>query len=413
MSTFAGILSRVLSGSPPPALPTGACRSFRNERCSLCHASTVSYEDELRAKNSAMQEFLATGNTPGVAGRFVPSPLGREYRTVSKRKLLAAGSRPVLALLHPDDDGSFKPIDIQRCLIEPPGHALIYETCRGALEKPYALPLRDLLSYVVVKGNYEEHSVILNVRRITHDVLRAVNTLSKTLTHRNKTISAVFLYEDNSDGSHYLGTRAISSVSQIRKIFGKAALFQSVHGRKFLFPPLSFSQINQSLVDGLVGGLRQWLEQKKVRTLFDLYCGYGLFSLCLSDLAKRVVGVEVSAASVEAAASNARRQRSSNTRFRRSDITGDAVGQILKGAGSNDAVLLDPPRNGTSAGVIEAIAARRIHHVAHLFCNIEIMGQELGRWTQAGYRIDNTMPYDMFPGTATVEMMVFLSPSGE
>ncbi len=75
-----------------------------------------------------------------------------------------------------------------------------------------------------------------------------------------------------------------------------------------------------------------------------------------------------------------------------------------------DVALLDPPRAGTMAGVIEALAARRPAKVLHIFCNIDIMPAELKRWEKGGYATSRVVPFDMFPGTSSMEIMVLLTP---
>ena len=49
--------------------------------------------------------------------------------------------------------------------------------------------------------------------------------------------------------------------------------------------------------------------------------------------------------------------------------------------------------------------------VLHIFCNIELMPGELERWNIGGYKIARAIPFDMFPGTAEIEMMVLLKPT--
>jgi tRNA/tmRNA/rRNA uracil-C5-methylase (TrmA/RlmC/RlmD family) len=75
------------------------------------------------------------------------------------------------------------------------------------------------------------------------------------------------------------------------------------------------------------------------------------------------------------------------------------------------AVILDPPRGGTGPGVVERIALRRPGAVLHIFCNADIIGEELSRWTSNGYDVCRATPIDMFPGTSDIETMVLLRPN--
>jgi tRNA/tmRNA/rRNA uracil-C5-methylase (TrmA/RlmC/RlmD family) len=142
--------------------------------------------------------------------------------------------------------------------------------------------------------------------------------------------------------------------------------------------------------------------------LIDLYCGYGLFAICLSAKVQTAIGMDVSADSIDAAIANARRNGVTNAKFLRGDITINTLPRVLRTPDDHKVVLLDPPRNGTGPGVIEYIAAAMPRQVLHIFCNINIMPAELNRWTENGFRITKAVPLDMFPGTSTIETMVLL-----
>jgi 23S rRNA (uracil1939-C5)-methyltransferase len=214
------------------------------------------------------------------------------------------------------------------------------------------------------------------------------------------------LYLDETGGKYYLGVRNSRVRPTAKKLFGKSTVFQKVCGKTFFYSPLSFSQVNQSLLERLVSEAGTLLALTKESRLYDLYCGYGLFALCLGEKAGSAVGVEISPDSVESAMENGARQHADRVRFMRSDITADTVGSLLWKLRPSDRVILDPPRGGTAEGVIETIAASNPEKVLHLFCNIDLMPAEIKRWVSSGYGIRHALPLDMFPGTAAVETMV-------
>lgn len=402
------VTSAAISSRP---LDRGECQSAKRDRCKLCHAIRLSYADELKLKQSALVSFWQQHYSASILQALIPSPLGREYRTVTKRRVFDKGRSPQLALLSPSEDGIRSPFPVVRCAIEPRGHAGIYAEIQNCLTKPFARPLIDSLTYAIIKGNYEEFTVILNVQSIDAPISRAATTLSRSLSKLFPSIAGLFLYEDSSDGRYYLGTRSTDAQNRFRRIYGKREIFQSVRSKKFLYSPLAFSQVNLSMLDTLVRNSEEMLPLPSKGTLFDLYCGYGLFGLSLSAKVSGVIGIEVSHASMESAISNASRQKAHNVRFLRSDINSTAIGRIMHKARNQDLVILDPPRGGTAGGVIEAIASHRPACVLHIFCNIDRMAEELTRWKNSNYEIVRAVPLDMFPGTSTIEMMVALHPT--
>ena len=409
MKTFEEYLQATIKGSHPRKriLPQGECQSPAAARCTLCHAVDLDYASEVTAKNESLRLFLEKHVSPQIISPLTPSPLGRWYRTVTKRRVFQYHGATRLGLIAPAGEGSYKPFTVVKCAIEPASHAPIFQHVQGILDKPSSQPLAEVLSYVIIKGSYTEFTLILNVRRISSTVVNATNTLSKSLTRRFKEIVAVFLYEDTSDRRYYLGSPD-RRTSGFRRIFGNKEVYQRICGRSFLYSPLSFSQVNMSMADQFVVTAGELLELDKSMTVFDLYSGYGLFALCFSEKVSSVIGVEIASESVASAIANAKRQRVTNARFIRSNITVESVSRLVAPLQPQDVVLLDPPRSGTLEGVIESIAAHKPARVLHIFCNIDIMPAELKRWDKARYTASRVIPFDMFPGTSSMETMVLL-----
>ena len=399
------------AGPPPGPLPAGACRTYSSRICPLCHASRVEYPAEARARDAALRVFWGKLGLDAPLAPLVHSPLGRGYRTVSKRKAFPVKGETRLGLIDPGGEDGHRPVDVMTCRVEPASHAAVYARLRESILSPPARLLVPVLRYVIVKGNYSELVVILSVTRIDGAIVSAANTLSKGLTTACPDVHGVLLYEDRSDGRYYLGTRSPSSRGDVRKIYGETEIYQKFGGKGFLYPPLAFSQGNASLVDGLIAEAGRMLDVSSGDDLYDLYCGYGLFTLTLGTRARKGTGIERTPESIDAALRNAKRLGGTNTKFFRSDITGTTLPHLLERMRDRDAVLLDPPRGGTAPGVIECVAARRPRRVVHMFCNMDIMPAEISRWRAAGYMPARGVPFDMFPGTNETEVMVLFGPA--
>lgn len=408
--SFGSLLHEAVRSPTPRPLSPGECSSPDGTPCGLCYAMILPYETEVQAREHAVTRFWSslTDNIP--LAPLVRSPRGRAYRTVSKRKLFRQKGQPRLGLIGPTEGLKAAGIAVGRCAIEPDSHAAIYREIEERLADRPALPLAETLQYAIIKGNYAEHSVLFNVRGITPAVVRATNRLSRVLTARfGNRLAGIFLFEG--EEKYYLTPRDARAVPRVHRVFGKARVFTRVGGRPFLYPPLAFSQVNESLLDPLVSGARSLLSPAGTETLFDLYCGYGLFGLALAPLVRKVVGAESSHLALAAARENARRQRIPNARFIRTLLNPETLRMVTAATQGDSLMLLDPPRGGTAEGVIEAAAESLPRRVVHCFCNMEILGRELTRWKKAGYQAEMAIPFDMFPGTAELEMMVLFTPS--
>jgi tRNA/tmRNA/rRNA uracil-C5-methylase (TrmA/RlmC/RlmD family) len=370
---------------------------------------TLDYAAELALKERAFAGFSRAHFAHAVLDGLVASPRGRAYRAVTKRKVFRQGRGVRLGLVGSADRPAPRGIPVLRCAIEPEEHARIYAH-HGALARDgRAAPLLESLTYVVLKGDARSVSVIWNVRSLAPDVVRAANGCSKSLTREfGRLISGIFLYRGDDSGRYYLGSRDPAGRQEIRKVFGTPEITLRVEGRLFRFPPLSFSQVNASLLDLFVAGARELLRPEGGQALFDLYCGYGLFALALGGSSRRVIGVEASRASVAAARENARRLGRGNCRFIAADLQPAAVHSVMGEQARGALAILDPPRNGAAAGVIEAVAAAGPARVLHVFCNSALIAPDLEQWGRKGYVPARVRAYDMFPGTPELETMVLL-----
>lgn len=394
---------RQKSAIPSRPLQGEECRSRMGAVCPVCYGSQLTYEQEWPLKAQAFETWWKGLRRPVRPDPLKPSPMGRYYRVVSKRKVYTHQNHVRLGLV---DVGRRKPFDVQLCAIEPLPHAAIYRHLAGLLDEPSYRNLAAAMSHVIVKGNYEEFTVILNVRRVSPADVQAANALSKAVSKKVPGIVGFFLFE-GSDDDYYMESRG-SKEKALHKIYGKSEIFGRFMARPFLFSPVCFTQVNPGVAEAMVLAAGQHLPLSPQASLFDLYCGYGLFSLCLAERVRGVTGVEMSPESIHAAEENARRQKVPNARFQVRTITGGTIARIMAPCREGDVVLLDPPRNGPAAGVVEGIVQAGPAAVCHIFCNVDRLDVDLRRWEAGGYVLERVLPMDMFPGTPSLEVMAFL-----
>ncbi|MBI2428297.1 MAG: class I SAM-dependent RNA methyltransferase [Ignavibacteriales bacterium] len=367
----------------------------------------------MKYKQQAITEFLNSLKIGVPIRPLIASPQGRTYRTVSKRKAFLVNRQFSLGLIGVDDDTLKNfPMTIGQCVIEPRVHAEVYRTMQEYLQKKEHLSLAEEFNYVVVKGNDTESAVIFNMNHFSSSNRKEINHLSKHLTHKVKNIAGIFVFVDEERSRYYLpGTPKKGNQTNFRpltKIFGKEKLFHKVGNTKFLHAPLSFSQTNHSILEPFVTTAKTFLSLNKEDVLYDLYCGYGLFSLTLASDVRKVIGIELARTSINDAIDNVRINKITNAKFIPADITAETLRKYLKPETTNLKFLLDPPRSGTLPDVIEMIGEQKPEKVLHIFCNSDIIEKELKRWSKSGYAPAAVQPFDMFPGTTEIEVMILL-----
>ncbi len=164
VSFFNKYFSDAAASLPQRPLKHGECQTAAGQKCTLCLAHRINYDDEYRIKNTALQEYWKVHRFPQPIHALVPSPFGRNYRIVTKRKVFSSNGKLQLGLIGTDDEpAGVHPLLVGQCMIEPSAHSDIYRCVQEYLNRKEFRAIAEAMNYVVVKGNYEEFTVIFNV----------------------------------------------------------------------------------------------------------------------------------------------------------------------------------------------------------------------------------------------------------
>ena len=136
----------------------------------------------------------------------------------------------------------------------------------------------------------------------------------------------------------------------------------------------------------------------------------------MADEAGEVIGIEIVESAVECATFNAEINHIFNASFYAGDAsdTKKILEPAEKARGSKikpDIVILDPPRAGTTAELIEHIASLASRKVVYISCNPATLARDMVIFKQYGYIGDEVTPFDLFPMTGHVESVVCLTRS--
>lgn len=366
----------------------------------------LDYTDEIELKTEGLRRFWHEHRLAGDPERVTASPRPRGYRTTSKRKTVFRGD--TLHLLFGEgvlrSGPAFRPSEL-----EPPEHAELYRFLQDKLsEHPFRVLARHL-NYLVIRGTYAEQAVIFNIDKMNGPLVHKLKLMAGHLQQLPTPATAALAYHDPSRSHYYLESRRPVDGIQVKKLFGPTRLAVNLGGCRYRFDPTSFSQVNESMAPVMLQLARELLAPASDESLLDLYCGYGLFSHFLASDYERVLGVDAGGPGIQAATDNARLNPGGRrTKFMARKITRDFIAQLRPAATAREAVLLDPPRQGSSSGVIAALGERAPQTVLHVFCGVDQIPPALTEWAVHGYEVQRVVPLDMFPGTAHLETLVLL-----
>ena len=184
---------------------------------------------------------------------------------------------------------------------------------------------------------------------------------------------------------------------------------QMVGDLRFSFHAGEFFQNNPHILPAFADHVKtEALGGGGVSHLVDAYCGSGLFCLTSAKAFESAVGIEISDSSIDWARRNADQNGIENCRF----IQGDATNIFaeVEFNPARTAVVIDPPRKGSSPEFLEQLLAFGPKRVVYVSCNPATQIRDLEQMKEH-YTITKIQPFDLFPQTRHLECVVTLERS--
>ena len=173
-------------------------------------------------------------------------------------------------------------------------------------------------------------------------------------------------------------------------------LRETLLGHRYSYSPNGFFQINLPVYELALQEIRKHITTSDV---LDLYSGVGTIGLSVAR-DKNLTLVESNAAAYRELVYNCSNS-SANPHLAKSEDVTDFIqpGQT---------VILDPPRAGCDAKLIERLNAVRPETIIYLSCNPSTQARDVALLLQH-YRIAKIVPFNFFPKTPHIENLIILS----
>lgn len=191
-------------------------------------------------------------------------------------------------------------------------------------------------------------------------------------------------------------------------LYGNGMIHDELCGLDIAFSYNSFYQIHSEQCEVLYGLAKKMLDLKETDTVLDTYCGVGTIGLTMTDSCKKVMGVEVNPDAIENAKYNAKQNKIKNIEFVAMDST-EFMRQARKYHNHYDAIILDPPRAGTTKDFIECATALNPRKILYISCDPRTQVRDLNQFRKQGYVTNKLELVDLFPYTDHIETVCLLS----
>lgn len=253
--------------------------------------------------------------------------------------------------------------------------------------------------------------VMVRYAHSTNEVMVVFVTSSKMFPSRRNIVNAlVKKFPQIATIVQNINPRRTSIVMQDESIvlYGKGYITDILCGLKISFTASSFYQIHSEQCDVLYRLAADMLALRVQDKVLDTYCGVGTIGLTLASKCREVTGVEVNADAVEMARHNAAQNGIRNARFVAMDST-QFMKQARKFHQKYEAIILDPPRAGTTKMFIESACALQPNRILYISCDPRTQARDLIYFKRFGYYTDEICPVDMFPNTEHIETVALLT----
>ena len=205
--------------------------------------SNLPYSTEVDLKNNALSQMLKEGGIAIAPEKLCQSPLQRKYRTTTKRRVFFDRKK---VYLHFGKKHGNETVAISE--LEPDEHTNIYKYLQKIFSIPRNFKASAVLNYFIIRGSYTEYALIFNVKRLDGDIIRIFKAVSSDIAEKITSVRSVFLYVDEKGSDYYLEAERPEKGIAFKKLYGPDFLALRLGDKKFLYSPVSFSQINESIM---------------------------------------------------------------------------------------------------------------------------------------------------------------------
>ncbi|PXY01775.1 23S rRNA (uracil(1939)-C(5))-methyltransferase RlmD [Marinifilum breve] len=188
---------------------------------------------------------------------------------------------------------------------------------------------------------------------------------------------------------------------------GRDHIFEQMEDLKFKIGPKSFYQTNSDQAYELYCKTREFAELTGDEVVYDLYTGTGTIANFVAKQAKQVIGIEYVPEAIEDAKVNSEINGIDNTKFFAGDMKNVLTKEFIELHGQPDTMIVDPPRAGMHADVVETILHAAPKRIVYVSCNSATQARDLALMDEA-YKVTKVQAVDMFPHTHHVENIVQL-----
>ncbi|HUL43416.1 MAG TPA: 23S rRNA (uracil(1939)-C(5))-methyltransferase RlmD [Bacteroidota bacterium] len=301
-----------------------------------------------------------------------------------------------------------KVLNIQECWLQSELSAQILNTVRE-VARGWNLTVyssddqQGYLRHLVIREGKQTGEVMVNLVT-SHEWPEGMKNMTDLLVKHFPAITTIV--------NNITGRRSMVAVGEREIVcYGPGTITEKIGECLFRISTNSFFQTNTLQAERLYGVVRSMAELTPSDVVYDLYSGAGTIAIYLAAGVERVIGIEMVESAIRDAERNAEMNHVANCYF----LQGDLKDRLTKNCDwlrehpKPSVIVVDPPRSGMHAKVIEQIVRLGPSRIIYVSCNPSTQARDAKLLAGQGFRLGRIQPVDMFPHTDHIEAVALFT----
>jgi 23S rRNA (uracil1939-C5)-methyltransferase len=331
---------------------------------------------------------------------LVAAPQTR-YRHRARLAVRGRAGRPKLGLFQ---TGTHQVVDIPNCAVHHPHINLLGGIVKRLLAEERLAPYSDAahaglvryLQLVVERASGRIQLVVVANSPTSSPLQGLFNRLQR---EAGDLLHSVFFNGQTAPTNAILGP-------VWEHVFGPACVVDTIGGAQVFFPPGAFGQASPDLFDSIVERVHSWVPVDQHVT--ELYAGVGAIGL---GLVRRSAEVHFNERSPEGLHGLQLGLTQLGANFAaKTRILPGAAEDAVSDLGRDTTVIVDPPRRGLDASLLEKLTDGGLRRLIYVSCGLDSFLRDAERLVTR-YRCRALYGYALFPFTDHVETVACFEPA--
>lgn len=213
---------------------------------------------------------------------------------------------------------------------------------------------------------------------------------------------------------------------QVQTLAGTDEVVEELAGIKLHLPVAAFTQVHREAADAMTETVLDLAGDLSGRRLWDLYGGVGRYAaaargrgaaealVCEADPAAVAAGRQAFPDLVEFVELPTEIFLRARRETPEPDEGDGAASEVQAELTPPDVIVANPPRSGLGKAVVEELLEVGAERLILISCDSATLARDVRGLTESGaYRLEQVVPFDLFPQTAHIEAVSLLVRSGE